>query len=523
MTIIKAGTPIILNIQDVNLDLDGTHYYLNGTGPILFIEFFELNTTTWTDGEYTVDVVANDTVNHTNSASFGFTIDSMLPTVSLASPADGAVIRAGTSISFTVVDTHLARTEYRVGGTTWQTLAAPYTLDTSPWEEGDYHIDVMAEDWAANRRYLAVDVTIDSTAPEITLASPVNDTQIGPWHIVDVDIVDTNLDAVEYYINTVGPVPLEAPYHIDQEGWRDGRNAITVVARDLTGSVTAAYYSFDLDDDPPTVVTSEPAQGSDTTALDARVHLDFDDIMNRTSVETGISMSPRVPYRLLWGEDFSSLNLSFEESLTYSTTYNVTLLASAKDDIGNQFEEDYVLTFTTRDPPAGKVDSDDDGMPDEWEFRHGLNPMNPDDANLDLDGDGHTNYKEYVGGSDPTDSLSVPPEPFDILDYWLYLLAAFFIGELILVLYIIKRRRAAAGVMGGPAAPEGEIPGGPPVGVPGEQYAPMQQPQAEPEGPETKPMNIKCPKCSHEFIARVNVGEPTRVVCPECGVGGTMQ
>ena len=47
-------------------------------------------------------------------------------------------------------------------------------------------------------------------------------------------------------------------------------------------------------------------------------------------------------------------------------------------------------------------DSDDDGMPDVWERRYGLNPLDPADSKLDKDGDGYTNLEEYLNGTNPT-------------------------------------------------------------------------------------------------------------------------
>ncbi len=41
-------------------------------------------------------------------------------------------------------------------------------------------------------------------------------------------------------------------------------------------------------------------------------------------------------------------------------------------------------------------DSDLDGMPDEWEKSHGLNPDDPADANRDMTGDGYTNIEKYI-------------------------------------------------------------------------------------------------------------------------------
>lgn len=47
------------------------------------------------------------------------------------------------------------------------------------------------------------------------------------------------------------------------------------------------------------------------------------------------------------------------------------------------------------------VDVDNDGMPDEWEKRHGLSATNADDRNLDPDQDGYTNLEEFLNGTDP--------------------------------------------------------------------------------------------------------------------------
>jgi hypothetical protein len=51
------------------------------------------------------------------------------------------------------------------------------------------------------------------------------------------------------------------------------------------------------------------------------------------------------------------------------------------------------------------VDSDDDGMPDNFELAMGLNPTNAADAVTSLDADPFSNLEEYIAGTDPADPL----------------------------------------------------------------------------------------------------------------------
>lgn len=55
-----------------------------------------------------------------------------------------------------------------------------------------------------------------------------------------------------------------------------------------------------------------------------------------------------------------------------------------------------------------EVDTDHDGLPNDWEKKYGLNPDDPADANQDADGDGFTNLEEYVAKTNPKDKDSHP-------------------------------------------------------------------------------------------------------------------
>jgi hypothetical protein len=69
------------------------------------------------------------------------------------------------------------------------------------------------------------------------------------------------------------------------------------------------------------------------------------------------------------------------------------------------------------------ADSNSDGIPDGWTWKHGLNPTHPDLALGNPDGDAHTTYQEWVADTDPTNALSIfriaaiLPGPQVTLDY----------------------------------------------------------------------------------------------------------
>jgi hypothetical protein len=64
------------------------------------------------------------------------------------------------------------------------------------------------------------------------------------------------------------------------------------------------------------------------------------------------------------------------------------------------------------------ADADRDGIHDDWEILHGLDPMDPYDALDDYDGDGYRNIDEYIVGKDPW--LFDDEDGDDMLDGWEY-------------------------------------------------------------------------------------------------------
>ncbi|MEP0002479.1 MULTISPECIES: PA14 domain-containing protein [Marinobacter] len=73
-------------------------------------------------------------------------------------------------------------------------------------------------------------------------------------------------------------------------------------------------------------------------------------------------------------------------------------------------------------------DTDGDGIPDGAEFALSLDPLDESDAQQDLDGDGFTNLEEYLAVTDPDDAQSLPESEFDEINYTQGFVGQYFAG-----------------------------------------------------------------------------------------------
>jgi Bacterial TSP3 repeat len=103
-----------------------------------------------------------------------------------------------------------------------------------------------------------------------------------------------------------------------------------------------------------------------------------------------------IPFRP--GEE-ANVSMSFRTPVNQVRTFTVDATQMLDNDVpvGG-------MTYELRTKP--NPDTDGDGIPDDWETAHGLNPEDPKDAALDNDGDSFTNLQEYQAGTDPADPLS---------------------------------------------------------------------------------------------------------------------
>ena len=95
----------------------------------------------------------------------------------------------------------------------------------------------------------------------------------------------------------------------------------------------------------------------------------------------------------------TNVNVAFQAmGLTPATTYHYRFVAENSAGISSGPDR----TFMT----AAFVDSDGDGLPNDWETANGFNPSLASDATLDTDGDGESNREEFAAGTNPRNGAS---------------------------------------------------------------------------------------------------------------------
>ncbi len=328
---IPAGTTIDLSVADANLA--AVNWTTGGT-PTLLVSPFDINTTGWSDGVYTLRLNATDLAGNLKSATYGFTVDSTPPTVTLASPASGATVKAGATLDFAVADANLNTVVWDNGGTP-ATLASPYDIVTTSWADGTYTVTVRATDLAGNSKAVAAQIVIDSTPPTITLNSPTAGAVVVAGTTIDLTVVDTNLSAVTY-ANGSGPFALLAPFDISTAGWPDANYTISVHATDQAGNEAWMNFSMVIDSTVPSITLVTPANGSVVRAGTLLLWTISDANLRNVSYNNGTS-------DVVMGAPFQINTTGY-----FDRNYNITLFAA--DLAGNSVARLFNFTVDSTPP-----------------------------------------------------------------------------------------------------------------------------------------------------------------------------
>jgi hypothetical protein len=130
---------------------------------------------------------------------------------------------------------------------------------------------------------------------------------------------------------------------------------VTTGAEDKAGNALAGNYMWTfttgaaMDDTPPTVVSTDPADNATDVALNKIITAKFSEAMDPLTITTATFTLKQGTTSISGAVTYVGLVATFKPAarLTANTTYTATITTGAKDLAGNALAGNYVWTFTT--------------------------------------------------------------------------------------------------------------------------------------------------------------------------------
>ena len=158
--VMRSGTPIAFDIEESTLE--NISYSINGGPTVMWHSPWVIGTDNWTDGTYSITVMAEDRAGHSVVRTFVFYIDDTPPSIGVP---DHMNITISTyldarnytfsedyeKIELNISDAHLYKVMYALNGGKYEEMGEPYVLDPLKWRGSTINVSVVAEDVVGNR------------------------------------------------------------------------------------------------------------------------------------------------------------------------------------------------------------------------------------------------------------------------------------------------------------------------------------------------------------------------------------
>jgi len=151
----------------------------------------------------------------------------------------------------------------------------------------------------------------------------------------------------------------------------DGTKTVYYQVKDKAGNIKEVFDTIVLDTTPtdttpPTIISVSPSGGATGVPVTTTISVTFSEAMNTASAEAAFSITPSVAGTFSWVEN--TMTFTPITNLAHSTTYTVTISATATDMAGNGLDgnengiaegspaDDYTWSFTTEEMKEYGVD-----------------------------------------------------------------------------------------------------------------------------------------------------------------------
>jgi hypothetical protein len=271
----------------------------------------------WIDGSYCIQVFFNDSFGNEAYDEEWFTIDTTAPLVTITNPNNTTY----TTISVAIYATnssvvHKAWTRYKNGSwsenysLTYDSFDERWELEFLSWIDGIYLIQVFFNDSVGNEDYNEEWLTVDTTAPKVTISSPGNIT----YAITIVKIYasnDTNVEkAWARFKNSSWSTnftmiydPIDVRWEVEHLKFNNGSYLIQVFFIDSVGNEDHSSVTFTVYVDilPPTITLKTLNNGSVLTSNTPIVILVTDFNLDKVIInwDGGVNLTLPSPYETI--------------------------------------------------------------------------------------------------------------------------------------------------------------------------------------------------------------------------------
>jgi hypothetical protein len=315
------------------------------------------------NGAVQLNVTAKDEAGNTQAAAVTVTVanvDSVAPTVAIASPAQGSTVEGSVAISFSVSDeVGVVSTIVTAGGSQLCSVAgaaSSCTWNTLLGSNGPKVVTVTARDAAGNSKSATVDVTVanaDNVKPIVTLTSPASGTTVSGTVNIAFSATD-NVGVTSITVAAGTATVCSFTGAASSCSWNstlvaNGAYAITVTARDAAGNVQTATSSVTVqnaDTQKPVVNITAPAAAATLTGT-AIITFTATDNVGVTAITVAAGSSTLCT---LGG---TATSCSWNTALVANGAYTITV--TARDAAGNSSALTRGITVSNTDKTAPAV------------------------------------------------------------------------------------------------------------------------------------------------------------------------
>ncbi|TMI68367.1 MAG: T9SS type A sorting domain-containing protein, partial [Bacteroidetes bacterium] len=375
-----SGTINVTGNASDNVSVAGVQFLLDGNNlgaeDLSSPYSVSWNTATVSNGTHILTAKARDAAgNNTTSTAITVTVDNILPSGAITSPAVG-IIAGNVDITINASDNNsVAGVQFLLNGANLgaEDVSAPYlfTWNTPGVADGNYTLTARVRDVAGNITTSApVVVNVlnhppDTEFPTVSITSPAAGEIIGTINITATANDNTGMVGVQFLLNGVnfGAEDLTAPYSVswNTTSLANGDYTLTAKARDAAGNITTSDA---------VVVTVNNPPDSELPAVDLASPL-AGNVSGTITVSANASDNVGVVgiQFLLDGNNLGAEDLIAPYSIPWNTklvangTYTVT--AKARDGAGNinistgvviTIDNDYTLpAVDITSPTSGNV------------------------------------------------------------------------------------------------------------------------------------------------------------------------